>query len=206
MKRSFGEWYSPRRKRRIVCRPFALQTVSKTKCAPEPALEEKAPKFLGWEKVLYPSQPVVDARDIPQLTRTPRLKVGWSQFSWMIPIKQPVSPLRTPTLLQLSLPTQALALVWLPTPPHGFSGVTDCLCTPELIEVDLDVPVGAMPIGLVVTPGISSVSSSCIVKDEFTDITYMDTITTSIGRVTLSDPDPEAYSTGPTIEDITDWV
>ena len=78
--------------------------------------------------------------------------------------------------------------------------------TSELIEVDLNIPVGAMPIGLVVTPGISSLISSHIVKDEITGIRYMDTVTTSIGRVTLSGPDPEACSTGPTIEDITDQV
>ena len=78
-----------------------------------------------------------------------------------------------------------------------------CLCTPELVEVDLEVPVGTMPIRLVATPGISSVSSSCIVKDEIMGITYMDTITTSIGRVTISSPGPEAFPTGPTIEDIT---
>ena len=75
---------------------------------------------------------------------------------------------------------------------------------PELIEVDLEAPIGTMPIGLVVTPQISSVSTSCIVKDEVMGITYVDTITTSIGRVALSGPDTEAFPTGPTIEDITD--
>ena len=74
---------------------------------------------------------------------------------------------------------------------------------PELVEVDLKVPIGTMPIGLVVTPGISSVSSSHIVKDEITGVTYMDTVTTSIGRVALSGPDLEAFPTGPMIEDIT---
>ena len=78
------------------------------------------------------------------------------------------------------------------------------LHTPELVEVDLKVPVGTMPIGLVATPGISHVSSSCIMKDEITCITYMDTVTTSIGRVTISSPDPEAFPTGPTIKDVTD--
>ena len=121
----------------------------------------------------------------------------------MIPIKLPVSPLRTPTPPQPSLPTQSLALMQLPTPLHGFSGVMACFHTPELIEVDLEAPVGAMPIGLVATPGISNVSSSCIVKDEITGVTYVDTVTTSIGRVTISGPDPEAFPTGPTIEDIT---
>ena len=76
---------------------------------------------------------------------------------------------------------------------------------PELIEVDLEAPMGTMPIGLVVTPGISSVSTSHIIKDEVTGVTYVDTITTSIGRVALSGPDPEASFTGPMIEDVTDW-
>ena len=93
----------------------------------------------------------------------------------------------------------------LPTLLHGFSGVTACLQTPELIEVDLEAPMGTMAIGLVVTPGISSVSTSHILKDEVTGITYVHTITTSVGRVALSGPDLEASSTSPTIEDITDW-
>ena len=79
-----------------------------------------------------------------------------------------------------------------------------CLHTPEHVEVDLEAPVGIMPFGLLATPGISSVSSSHIVKDEIMSITYMDTITTSIGRVTISGPGLEAFPTGPTIEDITD--
>ena len=88
--------------------------------------------------------------------------------------------------------------------PCGFSGVTACLCTPGLVEVDLKAPVGIMPIGLVATPGISSVSSSHIVKDKIMGITYMDTVTTSIGRVTISGRGLEAFPMGPTIEDITD--
>ena len=117
----------------------SLQTPCTTRahCMPESVLEGRAPKFLGWEKVLHPSQPVVAAGDIPQLTRTLRLKVGSSQLSQMIPIEPPVSPLRTPTPPQPSLSTQALVLVQLPTLPHGFSGVMACLHTPELVEVDL---------------------------------------------------------------------
>ena len=171
---------------------------------PEPVPEERAPKFVGWEKVLHPSQPVVAARDIPQPTRTPRLKVGMSQFPQMIPIKPPVSPLRNPTPPQPSPLMQALALMQPPTLPHGFSGVMACLHTPELVEVDLKAPVGVMPIGLLATHGISSVSSSHIVKEKIMGITYMDTVTTSIGRVTISVPGLEAFPTGPTIEDITD--
>ena len=46
-------------------------------------------------------------------------------------------------------------------------------------------------------------STSHIIRDKATGITYMDTVTTSIGRVALSGPDSEASSTGPTIEDVT---
>ena len=205
MKRSFRGWLSLRRKRRIVHKPFAPQA-SPRHTVHLSQLWKGKPQSSWDRRKCFPSQPVVATGEIPQTTRTPRLKVGSSQLSQMITIKLPVSPPRTPTPPQPSLLTQALALVWPPTLPCGFSGVTACLHTPELIEVDLEVPVGAMPIRLVATPGIPSVSSSCIVKDEITGITYMDTITTSIGRMTLSGPDPEACSTGPTIEDITDWV
>ena len=122
--------------------------VTRVDRAPEPMLEGRAPKFLGWEKMLHPSQPVVAAGDIPQPARTPRLKVGSSQISQMIPIKPPVSPPRTPTPPQPSPSTQALALAWPPTLPHGFSGLMACLCAPELVEVDLKAPVDVMPIGL----------------------------------------------------------
>ena len=177
---------------------------SEAHCVPEPVPEERAPKFMGWEKVLHPSWPVVAAGDIPQPARTPELKVGSSQISQMLPIKLPVSPPRTPTPPQPSLSSQALVLMWLPTPLHGFSGVMTCLHTPELVEVDLKASEGIMPIGLLATPGISSESSSHIVKDEIMGITYVDTVTTSIGRVTISGPGLEAFPTGPTIEDITD--
>ena len=124
----------------------------------------------------------------------------------MIPIRPPASPPGTPTPPKPSLPSQALALVQPPTLPHGFFGVMVCLWMLELVEVDLEAPMGTMPIGLVVTPGISSMSASHIVKDEVTGVTYLDTITTSVGRVALSGPDTEASSTGPTIKDVTDWV
>ena len=90
-----------------------------------------------------------------------------------------------------------------PTLLHGFMGVMACLQTPELVEVALELPLGTMPFGVVEAPGISMVSTSCIVRDEVTGITYMDTVTTSIGRVALSGPDSGASSLGPMIKDVT---
>ena len=76
-----------------------------------------------------------------------------------------------------------------------------CLKTPEVMEVGQEMPMGTMSIGLVTTPGISSVSSSRVVKDNTMGLVYMDTMTTSIGRVVLGRSDANE---GPVIEDITD--
>ena len=49
-------------------------------------------------------------------------------------------------------------------------------------------------------------STSHIVKDNVTGVTYMDTVTTSVGWVTLSGPRQEAFVQGPIIEDVTDLM
>ena len=89
-------------------------------------------------------------------------------------------------------------------PPQGYAGVTACLHAPKLVEVDLELPVGILPMELVAARWIASMSSSHIVKDELMGVTYMDTVTTSVWRVAISSPGLEAFPTGPTIEDIMD--
>ena len=74
---------------------------------------------------------------------------------------------------------------------------------PELMEIGQEVPMGTLSIGPVMTLGISSMSSSHVVKDDATGLTYVDTVTISIGRIILSGPDLNTSSTDPTIEDIT---
>ena len=193
----------PKKEEEESLKTLSATDVPKVHCALKPAPEERAPKFMGWEKVLHPSQPVVATGEIPQPSKALRSTVGSSQPSQMIPIRPPASPPRTPPPHKPSLPVQALVLMWPPTLLHGFSGVTACLWTPELVEVDLEAPMGTMLIGLVATPGISTLSANHIMRDEATGVTYMDTVTTSIERVALSGPDLEASSTGPTIEDVT---
>ena len=51
------------------------------------------------------------------------------------------------------------------------------------------------------TPRISSISASRIVRDNSTGSVYLDTIAASIGRIVLGGLEP---SEGPAIEDITD--
>ena len=178
--------------------PKTLSTnVPEAPCVPEPTLERRGPKFLGWEKVLHPSQPVVATGEIPQPFKASRPKVGPVQLPQTLPVKPPASPPKTPTPHKCSLPVQALALILPQTLLHNFAGVTACLQMPQLVEVALEAPLGTMPIGLVATPKISTMSMSHIIRDKATGITYMDTGTTSIGRVAFSGPDSEALLHGP---------
>ena len=55
-----------------------------------------------------------------------------------------------------------------------------------------------------IEPAIARMCTSCIVQDEATGITYMDTVTTSVGWVALGGPHLAIQVPGPTIEDITD--
>ena len=55
-------------------------------------------------------------------------------------------------------------------------------------------------------PGVATMSTSCIMKDEVTGVTYMDMVTTSVGRVALSGPEQETLAQWPKIQDITDLI
>ena len=62
---------------------------------------------------------------------------------------------------------------------------------------------GPLQMAAMVEPTVVTMSASCIVKDEVTGITYMDTMTTSVGQVALSGPSQGMPAMGPIIEDIT---
>ena len=121
----------------------------------------------------------------------------------MTPVRSPIHLPKAPSQPEPSPPARALALVKPSTPPQGFAGVTACLKLLEPVEVDQEVPVSTLSIGLVMTLEISSMSSSHVIKDDATGLRYVDTVTTSVGRIILSGPDSDASSTGPTIESIT---
>ena len=59
---------------------------------------------------------------------------------------------------------------------------------------------------MMTAPGVATMSASHIVRDEVTRATYLDRVTTSVGRVTLSGPESEIPAQGPEIEDVTDLV
>ena len=168
---------------------------------PSPMPVKKTPKYAGWEKILHPSRPVLATGEIPEPATMLKSKGRIRQLTQTIPI---IPPLCLPKALSppaSSPPARALALKWLPTLPQGFTRVMACLKTPEVVEVGWEMPMGSMSIGLVSTPSISSVSSSHVVQDDMMGLVYMDTVTTSIGRVILG---RSGSNEDPVIEDITD--
>ena len=103
------------------------------------------------------------------------------------------------------MPVQELEVVQQVTLTCSFLGVTACLKRDESLERAQGIP-NPLSIGVVTAPGTVTMSTNCIVRDEMTGVTYMDTVTTSVGWVALSGPGQETTSQGPTIEDVTDLV
>ena len=64
----------------------------------------------------------------------------------------------------------------------------------------------SLAVGVMSAPGVATMCTSCIIKDKVTGVTYMDTATTSVGRVALSGPEQETPAQGPQIEDVTDLI
>ena len=60
--------------------------------------------------------------------------------------------------------------------------------------------------GMMAAPGMVTMSTSCVVWDEATGATYLDTVTTSIGRMALSVPLDGIAVLGLETEDITDLI
>ena len=84
--------------------------------AKESIVEKRLPiKFLGWEKVLYPSQPMVAARQIPLLSRSPRLRE-----ERLVPISWTERPKVTTTPQGTPCPPQELEVAWQATVPMVF--------------------------------------------------------------------------------------
>ena len=173
--------------------------------AREPAAERRSPKFPGWEKVLHLSQPVVAAGQIPHPSRSPRLRFcNWEQRVVQIPQTELFKMMTTPQ--ETPLPTQELEVIWQATQTPGFLGVMACLRRDQSLEVAHEVSPNPLAVGVMSAPGVATVSTSCIVKDKVTGVTYMDMVTTLDRRVALSGPEQETLAQGPKIKDVTDLV
>ena len=103
-------------------------------------------------------------------------------------------------------PTQELEVIWQATLTPGFLGVMACLRRSQLLEEVLEVSLDPLAVGVMSAPGVVTMCTSCIIRDKVTGATYLDMVTTSIGRMALSGPEQETPAQGPTIEDITNLI
>ena len=177
--------------------PVTTPKESTTKETPQELTKErKCPKFPRWEKVPHPSQPVAVAGQPPCPSRSPeQTYLLVAACNW--PMK--TVPTETPS------PVQGLEVAhrWVPTP--CFLDVTTCLRN-QLPEEVPKVPPLPVVMGVMAAPGMATMSTSCVVLDEATGATYLDTVTTSVGRVALSVPEDRIAMPGSEIEDITDLI
>ena len=103
----------------------------------------------------------------------------------------PVSPPESPKLIQ------EIAL------PPGFTGVVACLQRDPLPTAAIRAPIEPIQQEILAEPVMVTMCTSHIIQDEAMGVTYMDTVTVSMGRVALSSLHVVTYSPSPTIEDIT---
>ena len=141
--------------------------------------------------------------EVPQPTTALRAKRRVLRTTRTTPFSPPPETPKASSPPRSPPPARTLALVRPPTLPHSFAGVAACLRTPELVEVDQNTPVSMMAMGMASNPGMLSISSSWVVKDDEMGLVYLDTVTTSIGRMVIGSTETRE---GPTIEDVTDQL
>ena len=90
------------------------------------------------------------------------------------------------------------------TPPPGFRGVEACLLRDSPSLATMEAPPEIRSPNIMVGPTVATLSATWIVQDEFTRVTYVDTVTTSVERVALRNLHMVANVQGSMLEDITD--
>ena len=171
-------------------------------------IEKRPPKkFPGWKRVLHPSRPIVATGGTSPLSRgLKRRPHSWSMGWRLVWQPQTEEPGVSTTQPEAPLPTNKMEAIWQVMLPPGFIRVTACLQRDQSMEGLCIVPLDLLMIEVISVPAVAMMSTSCIMRDEVTGVTYMDTVATSVGRVTLSGSKQETLAQGPTIQDITDLV
>ena len=173
----------------------------------EPTRREQPPnQFPGWREVLHPSRLVITAGQIPPISRGSKQRPhSRSSGESIVRSQWADEELKAQNIKSEPMsPTNVLDIAQQVTPPSGFLQVKACLWRSPSLGKAHDVPPEPLQIAAVMEPTVVTMSASCIIKDKAMGVTYMDTMTTSVGQVALSGPKQGAPTKGPIIEDITD--
>ena len=120
----------------------------------------------------------------PSIERSKTEACNWGEG--LVQIPQTEGPKVMTTLQEPPLLTQEFNIIWWAMLPPSFLGVAVCLRRDQSLE---GAHLHPLMIGVMFVPGVATMSTSHIVKDEVTGVTYMDTVITSVGRVALSGPE-----------------
>ena len=142
--------------------------------------------FPSWMKVLHPPWLATAMEQVPPAFGESKQKhCSWSvggRRAWHQRMEEhlqaaeldPMSPPKSPKLVQEI------------TPPPGFMGVVACLQKDPSPMATIEAPMKPMQPEIMVEPAVATMCTSHIIQDETTGVTYMDMVTTSVGRVALS--------------------
>ena len=166
------------------------------KTSQEPAEERKSPKFPRWENVLHPSKPVVVTGQLPYPSRS-------QEWTYLLMADHDWHMRKTST--EIPSPMQELEVAQWWTPAPSFLEVTACL-RGQLPEEVPEAPTIPLTMGMITALGVVTMSDSHVIWNEAAGATYLDMVTTLVGRVTLSGPESKITAQGPKIEDIMDLV
>ena len=90
------------------------------------------------------------------------------------------------------------------TLPPSFREIAQSLTRDQPLPVAIEAPQEVRPPDLMVGPTVATLLATQISQDKVTGITYVDTVTTSVGQVALETTHMAADPRGPILEDITD--
>ena len=166
-------------------------------------MEAPHSSFPGWTKVLHPPCLVTAVEQIPLALGELKWRYCNQSAGGRRPQHQRAEEhLQTAELHPMS-PPKSPKLVQEIAPPLGFTGVVACLWSDPSPMVTIKAPMEPMQLGIMAEPAVVTMCTSCIIQDETTGVTCMDTVTTSMGRVALSSSCLVACPPRPTIEDVT---
>ena len=144
--------------------------------------------FPGWMEVLHPAQLVIPTGWMP-----PTL----SGLRWQCSSQSAVRRAQHQCTKEQQQAMQKSNLTSLPGSPKpkpkivlplGFTGVSACLMRNLPSSAPIEAPQEIRQPYALVGPTVAMMYTTHIVQDEATGVTYLDTVTTSIGRVALGNP------------------
>ena len=149
-------------------------------------IEAPSNQFSSWEKVLHPSQLVTTAGwASPTFGESKWRYCHQSSEARRTQCQRVGEHLQIGQAEQNSPSPESPEPIQVVAPPLGFKGVMACLQGAPLLVTTSEVPLEHMQPETMGKPTVAKKCASHVVQDEASGITYMEMVTTSVGKVAL---------------------